>query len=107
MVYPPRKSFYELLSEQFGGSAIRLAVSAWLSANLSKGELEALRADARPARDVPPRRAAGADAVHVLAVIGLRSGLGPDLESPTLTDDRFCSASRLTSIFIFCFAFGM
>ena len=32
--------------------------SAWLSANLSKGELEALRADARPAHDVPSRRAA-------------------------------------------------
>jgi protease-4 len=43
VVYPPRKSFYELLSEQFSGSSEQLAMSAWLSANLSKGEIEALR----------------------------------------------------------------
>jgi hypothetical protein len=42
-VYPPRKRFYEVLSDQFGGASDRLAVSAWLSANLSKGELDALR----------------------------------------------------------------
>ena len=44
VVYPPRKSFYELLSDQFSGSGESMAVSAWLSANLSNGELEALRA---------------------------------------------------------------
>ncbi|MBI3400426.1 MAG: signal peptide peptidase SppA [Acidobacteria bacterium] len=46
VVYPPRKSFYELLSDQFGGageSAQSAAVSAFLTANLSKGELDALR----------------------------------------------------------------
>jgi protease-4 len=46
VVYPPRKSFYELLSEQFSGSADSAqsaAVTAWLSANLTSGELEALR----------------------------------------------------------------
>lgn len=46
VVYPPRKSFYELLSEQFSGSgdsAQSAAVTAWLSANLSSGEIEALR----------------------------------------------------------------
>ena len=43
VVFPPRKSFYEILSDQFGGGSDRLAVSAWLSANLSKGELDALR----------------------------------------------------------------
>jgi protease-4 len=44
VVYPPRKSFYELVSDQFsGGSSDSLAVGAWLAANLSKGELEALR----------------------------------------------------------------
>jgi protease-4 len=46
VVYPPRKSFYELLSEQFSGSgdsAQSAAISAWLSANLSGGEIEALR----------------------------------------------------------------
>ena len=46
VVYPPRKSFYELLSEQFnpgGGSNDSAAVAAWLSVNLSKGELDVLR----------------------------------------------------------------
>jgi protease-4 len=46
VVYPPRKSFYELLSEQFGGageSARAAAFGAFLTANLSAGELEALR----------------------------------------------------------------
>ncbi len=46
VVYPPRKSFYELLSEQFSGSgesAQSAAVTAWLSSNLSSGEIEALR----------------------------------------------------------------
>jgi protease-4 len=44
VVFPPRKSFYELLTEQFsGGASDQMAVSTWLAANLSKGELEALR----------------------------------------------------------------
>ena len=43
VLFPPRKSFYELVSEQFGGSADSLAVGAWLSAHLSKGEIEAIR----------------------------------------------------------------
>src|SRR4029077_10305501 len=43
VVYPPRKSFYELLSEQVSGSSESLAMGAWLEANLSNGELEALR----------------------------------------------------------------
>ena len=43
VVFPPRKSFYEVLSEQFSGGADQLAINAWLSANLSKGELDALR----------------------------------------------------------------
>jgi protease-4 len=42
-VYPPRKSFYELLSDQFSGSGESIAIGAWLNANLSKGEIEALR----------------------------------------------------------------
>jgi protease-4 len=47
VVYPPRKSFYELLSEQFSGSSDSLqaaALGAWMDTNLSKGEIEALRA---------------------------------------------------------------
>ncbi|HJZ71352.1 MAG TPA: signal peptide peptidase SppA [Vicinamibacterales bacterium] len=43
VVYPPRKSFYELLSDQFSGSSESAAVGAWLDANLSSGEIEALR----------------------------------------------------------------
>jgi len=43
VVYPPPKSFYQLLTEQFSGGADQMAMSAWLSANLSRGELEALR----------------------------------------------------------------
>jgi len=48
VVFPPRKSFYELLSEQFSGSSeqsmmSQVMTSAWLRANLSRGELEALR----------------------------------------------------------------
>ena len=45
VVYPPRKSFYELLSDQFSGSGEMqsAAVTAWLSTNLSSGEIEALR----------------------------------------------------------------
>jgi len=42
-IYPPRKGFYELLTEQLGGASDSMAVGAWLSANLSKGEIEALR----------------------------------------------------------------
>jgi protease-4 len=43
VVYPPRKSFYEVLSEQFSGSGDQMAVGAWMSANLSRGELDAIR----------------------------------------------------------------
>jgi protease-4 len=47
VVYPPRKSFYELLTDQFGGgageSAQSAAVGAFLNKNLSAGELDALR----------------------------------------------------------------
>ena len=43
VVYPPRKSFYELLTEQFSGASDQAAMSRWVAANLSKGELEALR----------------------------------------------------------------
>ena len=45
VVYPPRKSFYELLSDQVSGSSEIQAAAAgsWLEANLSKGEIEAIR----------------------------------------------------------------
>jgi protease-4 len=45
VVYPARKSFYEILSDQFyGGSGDSMALSAWLNANLTGTEIEALRA---------------------------------------------------------------
>jgi protease-4 len=43
VVFPPRKSFYELLTEQFSGASDQAAMSHWLTSNLSKGELDALR----------------------------------------------------------------
>jgi protease-4 len=43
IVYPPRKSFYELVSDQLGGAAESRAIGAWLNANLSRSELEVLR----------------------------------------------------------------
>jgi protease-4 len=47
VVYPPKKSFYEILTDQFGGSGEStesVAVGRWLTTNLSVGELDALRA---------------------------------------------------------------
>ena len=44
VIFPPRKGFYELLTEQFGGgSSDKLAMSAWLASNLSRGVIEGLR----------------------------------------------------------------
>ena len=43
VIYPPRKSFYEILTDQFGTSGDQMAAGAWLSANLTSGEMEALR----------------------------------------------------------------
>lgn len=43
VVYPPRKSFYEILSDELTGSSESVAVGRWLAANLSNGELEVLR----------------------------------------------------------------
>jgi protease-4 len=44
VVYPPRKSFYEIVSDEFSGARESAAIDAWLSANLSRGELDILRA---------------------------------------------------------------
>src|SRR5204862_2450419 len=43
IVYPPRKSFYELVTDELSGSGESSAIGAWLNANLSKGELDVLR----------------------------------------------------------------
>jgi protease-4 len=43
VVYPPRKSVYELVSEQFGGAREQMAVAAWMAANLTQAELDAVR----------------------------------------------------------------
>lgn len=46
VVFPPRRSFYELLTEQWsgGGASEQAAVSRWMTTNLSMAEREALRA---------------------------------------------------------------
>jgi protease-4 len=43
VVYPPKKSFFEILSDQLNGANQSLEVSRWLSMTLTKGELELLR----------------------------------------------------------------
>jgi protease-4 len=43
VVYPPRKSFYELLSEQFSGAGDQMAIGSWMPVKLTRGELEAIR----------------------------------------------------------------
>jgi protease IV len=48
VVYPPRKSFYEIISDELSGARESRAVAAWLNANLSPGELEILRAVRNP-----------------------------------------------------------
>lgn len=44
VVYPPRKSFYEIVSDQLSGARQPAAFGGWLAANLSKAEIDALRA---------------------------------------------------------------
>jgi protease IV len=48
VVYPPRKSFYEIISDELSGARESRAVAAWLNANLSPGELDILRAVRNP-----------------------------------------------------------
>jgi protease IV len=43
VIYPPKRNFYEILSDQLNGTNQSLEVGRWLSASLSKGELEILR----------------------------------------------------------------
>ena len=44
VVYPARKSFYEILSDQLNGTNQSIDVGRWLAASLTKGELDVLRA---------------------------------------------------------------
>jgi len=43
VLYPPRKGFYEILTDQLSGGSDQAAVSRWISMNLTAGEIEALR----------------------------------------------------------------
>ena len=43
VVYPPKKSVIEMLSESLTGAGDEAAASAWLAANLSGAELDVLR----------------------------------------------------------------
>jgi protease-4 len=44
VVYPPRRSLYEILTQELAGSAEGAAAGAWLASTLSAGELDVLRA---------------------------------------------------------------
>ena len=43
VIYPPAKSFYQLLSEEFSGASQSATMEAWVAANLSSVEREMLR----------------------------------------------------------------
>ena len=49
VAYPPRKMLYELITEEFSGGNQASAISTWMAANLSSGEIEALRGIRGPA----------------------------------------------------------
>jgi protease-4 len=49
IVYPPRKNFYEIVSDTFSGTGEQAAVGAWIRGNLTSAEIEALRALRGPA----------------------------------------------------------
>ena len=49
VVYPPRKSFYEVISEEFSGGRQQAALAEWLSTYLSSSEREVLRVLLGPA----------------------------------------------------------
>jgi protease IV len=44
VTYPPRKTLYEIVTDELSGSSQSRALGAWLNANLSGGELDVLRA---------------------------------------------------------------
>ena len=44
MIFPPRKSFYELLSEELSGVSQSAAIDTWMSERFSAGELDLVRA---------------------------------------------------------------
>jgi protease-4 len=48
VTYPPRKSFYELLSEELSGVNQSAAIGAWVSQQFSPGELDLVRAARGP-----------------------------------------------------------
>ena len=64
VVFPPRRSFYELLSDQWsaGGAGEEAVVARWVTSNLTGSEREMLRLLARAVPDVPAGRSAGVDA---------------------------------------------
>jgi protease IV len=43
VVYPPKRTFFELLSDQLSGASESKAISEWLNASLSRSELDVLR----------------------------------------------------------------
>jgi protease-4 len=49
VVYPPAKSFYELLTDEMSGGAEAAVVDAWMSSRLSSAEIEMIRTLRGPA----------------------------------------------------------
>ena len=69
VVFPPPRSFYELLSEQLSAPGARASRCRRGCRRICRrAERDVLRALRGPVRDVPARRAARADAVHVPAL---------------------------------------
>jgi protease-4 len=48
VVYPPRRSFYEVISDELAGASRAEAARAWLSAYLPPGQMDVLKAVAGP-----------------------------------------------------------
>ena len=67
------KSFYELLSEQLSGRARQRGARVAGGEPVERRERERCALLRGPAPDVPPRRAARADAVRVLTLMGLEA----------------------------------
>ena len=93
VVYPRRRTFYEALSDQFGGASSGVSLVRALGGARGPGARD--RVGHRAGAPVPPRRAAGADAVCVREVgSGLRaqgSGLRART-SPAASERPLCSA---------------
>jgi protease-4 len=49
VVYPPKKSFYEIVADEFSGAGDQAGINTWVSTHLSSQEVDVLRAMRGPA----------------------------------------------------------